>query len=296
MEDITLSLILAFVASIAWGFNSHIMKIGIKDEKPMKALFIRALAASPILLLMSLFRGGIDSILIYFEGDLLFLVLLTSILVVLGDGIFMFALKKHDVKKILPIAATYPLVTTILLLISGTEIFNFMILFGTVFIIIGVGIVSSKGDLTFDREVLVMGLMAGTFWGTSIFFVRLILEAPNTNSISVMGIRTLYMGLIGISIYIFTPKSQQYQDREKSEKKRTTLLLLMSGIIGWVLGAAVFFEAVDLGGASMTTPISSTNPIIAILIGKTLGLEEIDRKQLIGIISSVIGTIIIVIN
>ncbi|MFV2016556.1 MAG: EamA family transporter [Candidatus Heimdallarchaeota archaeon] len=43
----------------------------------------------------------------------------------------------------------------------------------------------------------------------------------------------------------------------------------------------------------MPTPISSINPIIASLIGVSFGLEQIQKKQFIGIIVSVFGTIVI---
>jgi drug/metabolite transporter (DMT)-like permease len=71
--------------------------------------------------------------------------------------------------------------------------------------------------------------------------------------------------------------------------------LAASGIVGWVLGASLFFFAVQNIGAGIPTPISSTNPIIASIIGSLFGIEQLSRKQFSGIMTVVLGIILIVV-
>ena len=105
------------------------------------------------------------------------------------------------------------------------------------------------------------------------------------------------MGLIGL-FYVLSNKKvrDSYKSQEMGEKRKTAKLMFLSGILGWVIGASSFFFAVQKIGAGIPTPITSTNPIISVVFGKLFGIENINKQQFIGIIFSVLGTIIIVIQ
>ncbi len=298
MSDLSLGVSLALLAALAWGINSHIMKIAMVGENPMRAIGVRSVFTFPLLIISVFLISGRDAITIYFSSDLSFLVLFTALLIILGDGLFLFGLKHHDVSSLLPIASIYPLFTVSILIITNTEDVGIMTVLGTVLIIIGVAIVTkySGNDGKFSLQALFLGLGAGFCWGTSIYYVRIILENENTDAFGLTGIRTMYMGTIGYFIYLTSKEQRELQKtRSKSEKRTSVIFLGLSGLIGWVIGASAFFVAVQKIGAAIPTPISSVNPVIASLIGIGFGLERIRKKQFIGILFSVLGTIVILI-
>ncbi|MHA2253727.1 MAG: DMT family transporter [Candidatus Kariarchaeaceae archaeon] len=286
---------LALIAAICWGANSHIVKKGMIGQDPMIGMAIRSMATFPILTLIVLFWKGKSGILVYFESEILPIVIFTSVLIIIGDGLFMFALKNYPVNLMLPIASIYPLFTTIILLFTGTEEIGVFVVIGTVVIISGV-VVVTKGDGSspVSYQALSLGILASMCWGSSIFFVRKILEFDNTESMGLTGIRTLYMGIGAMIFYYLMPKNERDLEwATKEEKLRSIKYLALSGIIGWVLGASIFFLAIQNIGAAIPTPISSTNPIIASIIGYYLGIEVLSKRKFIGILLSVTGTILI---
>lgn len=292
------------LAALVWGLNSHIVKKGMRNNHPMIAMVLRSLGAFPILIIISVILSGTKSLTIYFTEDILPLILFTSTLIVLGDGAFLYSLKYYPVKIMTPIASIYPLVTTIMLVLTGTEEISSTIIFGTILIIIGVIIVTNgarndkNGDGSgFHINMLLLGFFAAGAWGISIFFVRRILEFEGTDSIGLTGIRTLLMGLIGL-FYVLSNKNvrQSYKLQEREEKLKTAKFMFLSGILGWVIGASSFFFAVQQIGAAIPTPITSTSPIISVVFGKIFGIENINKQQFLGIIFSVLGTITIVIQ
>ncbi|MHA2168992.1 MAG: EamA family transporter [Candidatus Kariarchaeaceae archaeon] len=297
MLDPYFSISLALFASFAWGLNSHILKFGLVKQNPILAISIRSIFAFPPLILIVVIWKGIAGITVYFGSEIFPLVLLSSLLIVFGDGMFLTGLRKYPVNVMLPISSIYPLITTIILILTGTESVRGVILVGTVVIIIGVALVTSGGSsFVFSRDALIFGISAAIGWGSSVFFIRKILEFEDTNPLGLLGIRNCLLGLEGLFVYLVV---RNYTNKEipmtKTEKRTSIKFLGLSGLLGDTIGASAFFLAVQRIGAAIPTPISSTNPIIAVIIGFLTGIELIEQKQLIGIMCCVLGTLIIVI-
>lgn len=291
--DQGLAIGLAIIASLAWGINAYFVKFGMKNQNPMFALFIRALFASPILILIAYFVGSDLSV--YFEGTTLIIVIISSIFIIIGDGLFMLTLKKYQVSLIQPIVSVYPLVTTIILVITKIEVIGFFVMIGTPILIVGVAVVSSSknsGGVKFELKGMIMALIVALFWGTTIFTVRFILLIPGTEAIGLTGIRVAQIGIGALIVYLFTRKS----DSEDTDifNKKSWMFMAISGILGFVIGASALFLSVQSIGAGIATPISSTNPVVSVTIGMMFGWEQKDMRKVIGTILSVIGTIIII--
>ncbi len=287
-----MSIILALVAAISWGANAHIIRKGMQGENQFLGIVYRSLFASPILIIISFLLG--DKLAVYFQKDVINYVLLSSLFVTFGDAIFMYALKNYPVYIMQPIASVYPLFTTGLLIITGIEDIGIFILVGTILVITGVAIVTSKheNEIKFDSKAIILGVSSAFFWGSSVYMVRIILAHDGTNSFGVTGIRTLIMGFTALLLYLTTRSSEE---KNKPLSKKFFLYLTISGIVGWVIGASMFFIAVQSIGAAIPTPISSTNPVFAAIFGYYLGIEIISKKQFMGILITVAGIILIVI-
>ncbi|OLS21842.1 MAG: hypothetical protein HeimC3_33640 [Candidatus Heimdallarchaeota archaeon LC_3] len=295
IEPLFSSLIALFVAFL-WGINSHFVKKGMIGENVFSSLFFRSITAFPILIILGIYFSGLDVLLNYLSLDVFPFVFASIILLVIGDGIFAYSLKKYPVKVILPITSIYPLFTQIVLMITGQEFIGTSILFGTVIIDVGVFMVT-RGDSknNIKAEAVIFGLIPAIAWGTSVAFVNYVLNSlPGAEPISLTGIRILFIGVIGLGLFFLSKNNvKKYIERPREEKINSIFYLGLSGLIAWTFGATLFFFAVQNIGAGIPTPISSTNPIWAVLVGTLFGIEFITRKQMLGVFSCVMGTIII---
>ena len=295
VEPLFSSLIALFVAFL-WGINSHLVKKGMIGENAFSSLFFRSITAFPVLIVLGIYLIGINVFLSYFDLKNFPYVFASVILLVIGDSTYAYALKKYPVKVILPITSIYPLFTQIFLILTGQEYIGVSILIGTIIIVLGVFMVTrGENGNPIQKEVILFGLLPAIAWGTSVAFVSYILKSlPGAESISLTGIRILFIGMIGLGIFLLSKNSvKTYIERPRKEKLNSLFYLGLSGLIAWTFGASLFFFAVQNIGAAIPTPISSTNPIWAVLIGTIFGIEFITRKQMLGVFSCVIGTIII---
>ncbi len=297
MNIFVFAVVLALVAMLAWGINSFILKRGVRNIHPLQAIVYRSLVATPILLLLSYVLFAKDSIFVYFKPDLiLWFTLGSSFFIVIGDSLFFLALKKYPVTLILPIASIYPLITTIILISTKTETIHITTVVGTIVVILGVSLVTGGSKiLPIPKAAILYGLSIAFFWGSSIFMVRSVLLYQGTNAFSITAIRSVFMMVISIVVLGFIAiRSGQAPTPNWTEHREAMKFMGISGILGWVVGASSFFFAVQLIGAAIPTPITSANPVIAGLLGYFTGIEDIGLYQLLGILVTVIGTIIII--
>ncbi len=299
--DILIGVLFALVAAFSWGLNAHILKYGMKNENAMLAMFFRAIIAAPLAALIAIIIYGVDAITVYFSSEVIPLVIISVIFILLGDGIFLYALKTYPVKMLLPIGSTYPLITTTILLVTGVETISPMIITGTVIIITGVAVVTYAGNSEtegeFDYKIPLIGFSAAICWGIAVFTVRMILQFDGTEGFGLTAIRTFIMAIASIIIFLSSKDARtKHQQRESTDKKSSLKYLTLSGIVGWVIGASAFMTSIQKVGASIATPISSINPIIAVLFGTIAGIEKITKLQFTGILITVIGTVVIVLG
>jgi len=291
-----ISIGLAFITSLTWGINAHILKKGVAEENPFLGVAIRSIFAFPILFLITFLWRGIEGFTGYANQEVLFFTILGSTLFATGDILYLVGLKKYPVNMLVPIVATYPIIAIFILIITGSEEVSPTVIFGTVIVIFGIGLVTN-GDIAgiLNYKILSLGVLNALFYGFSVYYIKIALSFDTTDAISVSGIRTLILGLIGLIVFHSSSKNRDVRrQRSKESKMRSFKFLAVSGIIGWVIGATAFFIAVERIGAAIPTPISSTYPIVATIIGLFLRIEEVSKKQFVGIIFSVLGTVIII--
>ena len=216
MSLLIIGVVLSFVAAISWGINAHIVRKGMIDENPFYALFLRSLFTAPILFLIVFIWKGLNGILVYLEPEIIIYVLISAMLIIIGDSIFMYTLKHYPVNLIQPIVSVYPLFTTFMLIISKTEEIKPTIILGTIIIILGV-ITITGGDIsgTYSHKALMLGLTAAACWGISVYLVKLILLDGRTDAMGVTGIRILIIGIFGLIVF-YSSKNARIERSKRS--------------------------------------------------------------------------------
>ncbi len=296
---------LSLLASLSWGVNSIIMKKASTTEEPGRALVLRSVSAAPALFILSLFFYEWSAITRMTEADVFWLMVGSATTVAIGDFSFIASLKKIPVTISLPIASSYPLFGAMFILALGLQpLDSFLVIWGTILIVFGVGLIAqqssnneedvSSSRSRWDWAGISLALFAAIFWGLSIMQLQILLKSPNVNGITLTFWRTLIIAMWGYGVHKYRIKSGNFEYAQtKQERDSATAYFLLSGILGWVIGAAAFMYAIQMIGALIATPLSATNTLIATLLGVTVLHEKVTILQLVGIIMVVIGSILV---
>ena len=133
--------ILLFLTAILWGSTPILEKIGLRNTSPLIALTIRSIGITIALLITLGCLGKIKAIFSVSAKTAMVFVASGIMAGLLGMWTYFGALKAGATSKIVPIAATYPLITAILSIIILKENVTVARLIGTLLIIAGVWLV-----------------------------------------------------------------------------------------------------------------------------------------------------------
>ena len=141
-----ITIILLIITAILWGSTPILEKIGLGPAvggiKPFTAVAIRSFAISLVLLIALSLTGGIKAIFQLDRKTIIIFVISGIMSGLLGMWAYFGALKRWPVSRIVPIAAVYPLVAAFLSIIILREKVTWLRLLGTIFIVVGIWLVS----------------------------------------------------------------------------------------------------------------------------------------------------------
>ncbi len=133
--------ILLVITALLWGSSPILEKVGLSRVSPMTAVAIRSFAISTVLAVVMTLTGRIKD-LINVDVKTLLLFAISGILAgLLGMWTYFGALRLQPVSKIVPIAATYPLVTALLSILILKEGISLARVLGTALIVMGIWLV-----------------------------------------------------------------------------------------------------------------------------------------------------------
>ena len=134
-------IILLILTSVLWGITPIMEKKGLQNTSPLIGLVFRNFTVTFILLLAILFMNKTREVFTTSFRDMILFALSGIIAGLLAMITYFSALKLGATSQIVPIAATYPLVTAIIsVLILGEQV-TFIRIIGTILIIIGIWLV-----------------------------------------------------------------------------------------------------------------------------------------------------------
>ncbi len=302
-----LGILLAFSAACCWGSAGVLYKSSIKpDHSLFLSIVYRGIIAVPFLALLTFFLTGFEAISVLFQPHVLPTLLFSSLFVTLGDLFFFASLQRIDVSKSQPVASIYPLFTIILLIIFGMEEVSLVVIVATIVLIIGIGLVSQKNGSSSDlsssksteiRQGLILSIVAAIFWSFGIITLDYLLEIPG---VDIFSLATIRFGILTLLMTLSWIVFDKYQLQSRGEtrsyipiSKRDGLIFGLTGILSWGLGAVTFFTSLELIGTSRATPISSINPIIAVILGIIFLREKFSPLQALGILLVLFGSLFI---
>jgi transporter family protein len=131
-------LLLVVTAALLWGATPILEKIGLTKVDPLAGITIRSTIATAILLILTLLLGR-GRALIEVDGKGFLLFGASGLLAgALGMWAYYAALKMEATSKIVPISASYPLVTALLSVLILREGVTLPRVIGTALIVVGI--------------------------------------------------------------------------------------------------------------------------------------------------------------
>nr|MBU1328033.1 EamA family transporter [Candidatus Omnitrophota bacterium] len=129
----------AILAAVVWGIAPVMEKIGLKNIEPLSGVIVRSSGIIVGAVILAVFNNNIFKSALKADPKTIFFLFLGGILAsILGQIFFYNALKHGEVSKMVPIAATYPLVSFLLGLLFFGESFTILKGLGIGFVILGV--------------------------------------------------------------------------------------------------------------------------------------------------------------
>ena len=129
------------ITALCWGSTPILEKVGLKEVDPFVGVTVRSMAITAVLLAVAALSGRLRDI---FSVDLRTVVIFSSsgiLAGLLGMWTYFWALKMGATSRVVPIAASYPLVTALLgMLLLGEQV-TLLRFVGIVLIVVGIWLV-----------------------------------------------------------------------------------------------------------------------------------------------------------
>ncbi len=129
----------AILAAIVWGIAPIMEKIGLKNIEPLAGVLVRSCGVVIGAIIVSMASASIFKSALKADPKTIIFLFMGGILAsIMGQIFFYNALKHGEVSKMVPIAATYPLVSFLLGLLFFGESLTLFKGLGIIFVILGV--------------------------------------------------------------------------------------------------------------------------------------------------------------
>lgn len=272
-------LIFAILAAFSWGLYAVFIKKSYESAKAATGVVLGAVAALLLLLPFSIAKGA----------EFIFWPLIPIGALAAASYIFIYyAFEKGKISLMAPVQSTYPLFTVVLAAIFLGETTNLSAKLALVPVILGLILVSSESP----RRLLKTGFGNWFWWalgaaalaGFGDFLAKLMVNKydPYTYSLAFVFGWVIVAGIIAVfgrkNISLRINKGNKY---------------LLLGNLFLFAGYLFFYLAFETGLASIVTPITAAYSAVALFLSIIWLKEKITTWQLVGVVMTILGVIMI---
>ena len=138
------NIILLLITMFLWGTTPLLEKVALKETEPLAGVLIRSLAITVILFIVYIFNGRIGELTKMSFKNIALYSASGFMAGLLGMWTYFYLLKEGMTSKIVPIAASYPLITAVLSILVLGEQVTFQRMIGIILTIIGIILVKQS--------------------------------------------------------------------------------------------------------------------------------------------------------
>lgn len=208
--------------------------------------------------------------------------------IVVGDSLYFLAATRIGVTRALPIASSFPLLTTIGAVTLLGEVLTPGLLFGSVLVVAGVALVGGERAHASGRSeplgLLLAGLAACMWAGSGLFLgPALQLLDPVAANLVRFPVATLFFaGYVALA-------------RPAEQLNRRLLWLTVAAAAGTLGSAMMFLGGIMGAGVARGVALNATSPIFSAVLAVLLLKERLSRRAALGVVCSVLGTVLLVV-
>jgi len=136
-------------------------------------------------------------------------------------------------------------------------------------------------------DAFLFAVLAAVIWGLAPVIEKSALQ--NVSPLAGVVVRTLVAASLIFAVSLITGEWSEILSLDR----RTILYLSIGGILGSLLGTLAYYHALKSGEVSLVVPISSTYPLVALLLAAIFLGEGLTLQKILGAILIVIGIVLI---
>ena len=279
-------IIYALLASFFAGITAVFAKMSVSDIDSSFSSSLRTIVILVFFLILVMFKDLFNQIDAIDTKTFIFLVL-SGISTTLLWIFYFKALKLGNVNNVASIDKTSIVITLLLSSIFLSEKITLVKIISSILIIGGTFIMNKKDSKEKDSKWLIYAILTAIFTSTTTIFGKIGLEKINT-ILSTL-IRTFIVFILIWLYVLFTKKYKDYKKLKLNDIKYIILSGLTTGL-SWLC----YYAALQKGEASLVFPIEKLNIVFTVIFSCILLKEKINKKEIVGLSSIVIGTIILI--
>lgn len=208
---------------------------------------------------------------------------------VVGDTLYLTAIREIGVARALALACTCPLLTMLFEWVLLGKPASGGLALGCCLVAGGVMLLSSRGAQRGPTRPLrlkygaALALGAAASWGLSMVFL-----GPAIAHLTTIQANAVRLPLVALLVYFTRVHHRRRQDLKLLDC-RTGLVVALSGLVGMGLSAFTFLSALRLIGAAKTAALGSTSPVFGVILAMLFLKETVNARMLAGIAACMAG-------
>jgi drug/metabolite transporter (DMT)-like permease len=207
---------------------------------------------------------------------------------VVGDSLYFLAAARIGVARALPIASAFPLLSTLGAVFVLSEAATAPLILGTAMVVIAVVLIGGErapGGGRMDPVGLLLAGMAACLWAGSGLFLGPALQL--IDPVAANMIRFPLAGMIFIAYVVGVRPSENLTGR--------LVWLSVIAAVGTLASAVMFLGGIAGAGVARGVALNAVSPVFSAMLAAVLLRERISRRAALGVVCSVIGTVLLVI-
>ena len=274
------------ISSLCWAVTTLTVRQLTHNVSASVVNWLRTAVAAVLTLLIALPVWAIEAPALPRWTSLAFMGVSVMTGLAFGDAIFFESVRRIGVSRAMPIAMSFPLISTLLAAAFLDEPLTAAVIVGTLLVIMGVVLVvtESGGSATVtnvDRGGYLLAGATAICWGLTAVLVRPSLE--DMDVLTASAVRLPFASLLMLLVV----RGRAFR-AVRQLTPRLWLLIAAAGVLS--VGATLLFvTAISLAGAGKTASVSATSPLFAAPLAALFLKEPLTRRLVLGTVVSAIG-------
>jgi drug/metabolite transporter, DME family len=277
----------AIGSAVAWALTSVAMR-PIAGRALWRSSVLRLAVCVPLLAVYAAPSGALQRALAAPPAAWLWLLGSTICSMVVGDSLYFLAAARIGVARALPIASSFPLLTTLGAVLLLDEPPSLALVIGTCLVVLAVALIGGErapGGRRLDALGLLLAGLAACLWAGSGLFLgpALRLLDPVAANMIRFPLATILFG--GYLVLV----------RPAEHLSARLVWLSLAAALGTLASALLFLAGIAGAGVARGVALNATSPVFSAVLASLLLRERVSRRTAVGIASSVLGTILLVV-